>query len=130
MRNLETQGLWMERNTSYSLLMREMLMNPQRGNWKQLREFESGDSADREAWEMAVQYVRSTRQGWRVAGEGIFIKCEIADGDEDDERDDCNGLHFASDSDFGSGAPAHSESGDFTVHYDDGPLLSVDLPFL
>ena len=76
MRLVAQQDLWMERNTSYSLLMREMLQFPQSGNWEYLREFESGDAADHDGWEMAVEYVRLAGQGWHVAGEGLFVKSD------------------------------------------------------
>ncbi|KAF9880642.1 F-box domain-containing protein [Colletotrichum karsti] len=75
MRNVDISDLWMERNTSYSMLFRE-LFDPEPGSpWLQLRTFESGDAADREAWEMAVQFVQfSGVQGWKVEGEGVFVR--------------------------------------------------------
>ncbi|KAJ9144923.1 F-box domain-containing protein [Pleurostoma richardsiae] len=81
MKHIDPSDLWMERNTCYSLLMRELFDNTQRGNWAYLRELESGDAADRETWHMGVQYLRvSGGRGWRVEREGVLIKRD--DGDE------------------------------------------------
>jgi hypothetical protein len=73
MRKIDTSDLWMERNTSYSLLMRELFDPAAESPWLGLRVFESGDAADREAWRMAVHYVEySGVKGWRVESEGVF----------------------------------------------------------
>ncbi|KAH8896510.1 hypothetical protein GQ53DRAFT_743653 [Thozetella sp. PMI_491] len=93
MRNVLTSDLWMERNTCYSMVMRELLTGSAHENdmeefgdgfagaggahtrnWRNLREFESGDAADKDAWDMAVQYVRMSRTGWRVEREGVFVR--------------------------------------------------------
>ncbi|KAI0383393.1 hypothetical protein F5Y04DRAFT_33926 [Hypomontagnella monticulosa] len=85
MKHIDPADLWMERNTAYSSLMRELTFaadpagHPR--NWASLRVFESGDTADHEAWEMAVQFVqRSETEGWKVEREGVFVK--------NDDRDD------------------------------------------
>ena len=44
------------------------------GNWRHLQVFESGDAADRESWDMAVEYVRHFGAEWRVEREGVFVK--------------------------------------------------------
>lgn len=44
------------------------------GNWRYLQVFESGDAADRESWDMAVEYVRHFGAEWRVEREGVFVK--------------------------------------------------------
>ncbi|KAK3358761.1 F-box domain-containing protein [Lasiosphaeria hispida] len=91
MRNVQPSDLWMERNSCYSLIMRQLLTTEVRddedgdvdmdedgqpvrreNNWRFLREFESGDAADRDAWEMAVQYVRMSGSNWHVEREGVF----------------------------------------------------------
>ncbi|KAI1371122.1 hypothetical protein F4677DRAFT_436405 [Hypoxylon crocopeplum] len=79
MKHIDPADLWMERNTAYSSLMRELTFvagsagHP--GNWSTLRVFESGDAADKEAWEMAVKYLeRSGIKGWKVEREGVFVK--------------------------------------------------------
>ncbi|KAK0629501.1 hypothetical protein B0T17DRAFT_489948 [Bombardia bombarda] len=93
MRHIQLSDLWMERNSCYSLIMRELLADyegveegldhnavddgispPVETNWRYLREFESGDAADRDAWELAVQFVRMSGTGWYVEREGVFAK--------------------------------------------------------
>lgn len=44
------------------------------GNWRHLQVFESGDAADRESWDMAVEYVRHFGAEWTVEREGVFVK--------------------------------------------------------
>ncbi|KAK1756757.1 hypothetical protein QBC47DRAFT_377573 [Echria macrotheca] len=98
MRNLQPADLWMERNSCYSIVMRELLvgdtdeddgvdegdddpLRPRRqSNWKHLRVFESGDAADKDAWEMAVQYVRMSRTNWRVERDGVFVRGPAPEG--------------------------------------------------
>ncbi|TEA18554.1 hypothetical protein C8034_v010934 [Colletotrichum sidae] len=77
MRNVDIADLWMERNTSYSMLFRELFDPDPDSPFLELKTFESGDAADREAWEMAVQFVQfSGVQGWKVESEGVFSpKC-------------------------------------------------------
>ncbi|KAL0942892.1 F-box domain-containing protein [Colletotrichum truncatum] len=75
MRNIDIADLWMERNTSYSMLFRELFDPDPDSPWLELKTFESGDAADREAWEMAVQFVQfSGVQGWKVESEGVFVR--------------------------------------------------------
>jgi hypothetical protein len=82
MRSIDPQDLWMERNTAYSIVMRELFdqdgdgEDPNEGlNRLALRVFESGDAADREAWRMAVNHVESGgANGWRVEREGVFVR--------------------------------------------------------
>jgi hypothetical protein len=93
MRNIQTADLWMERNSCYSFIMRKLLprdpgfdsdndeedtdphhQGGPRSHWRQLREFESGDAADREAWEMAVQYVAMSGANWHVERDGVFVR--------------------------------------------------------
>lgn len=79
MKHIDPADLWMERNTSYSSLVRELTFDSagvgHSVNWSSLKVFESGDAADKEAWEMAVQFVeRSGASGWKVEREGVFAK--------------------------------------------------------
>ena len=74
MKQVHSEDLWMERNRCYALLMRELFNNPPEGNYNFLRIFESGDSADKDAWGMAVEYVKRAGNGWKVAEEGVFVK--------------------------------------------------------
>jgi hypothetical protein len=50
---VEVEDLWMERNSCYASIVRELFNSPPLGNYKYLQVFESGDSADRDAWLMA-----------------------------------------------------------------------------
>ncbi|KAI0853069.1 hypothetical protein F5Y00DRAFT_225331 [Daldinia vernicosa] len=79
MKHIDPADLWMERNTAYSSLMRELTFDADPAvyprNWASLRVFESGDAADHEAWDMAVQFVeRSGAKGWKVERPGVFVK--------------------------------------------------------
>jgi len=96
MRNVQPSDLWMERNTCYGLIMRKLLTSPEPGddddgsdtgesndghgphrsedNWRHLRIFESGDAADRDAWDMAVTYVRMSATDWHVERDGVFVR--------------------------------------------------------
>jgi hypothetical protein len=69
---VETRDLWMERNRCYALLMRELFNSPSVMNFKHLRVFESGDTADRDAWSIAVEYIKRANNGWKVTGDGVF----------------------------------------------------------
>lgn len=77
MAHLDIHDLWAERNTSYVRIM-PMLFDgsDDAGNWRHLEEFETGDAADRESWEMAVDYVSTMEQfaKWRVEREGVFAR--------------------------------------------------------
>ncbi|KAF6827176.1 F-box domain-containing protein [Colletotrichum plurivorum] len=75
MRNIDISDLWMERNSAYSLLFRELFNPGPDSPWLELKTFESGDAADREAWEMAVHFVQfSGVRGWKVESEGVFVR--------------------------------------------------------
>jgi hypothetical protein len=88
MKQVEADDLWMERNSCYAMLMRELFTPPLSENFKNLQVFESGDAADIDAWEMAVEYVKRAGDGWRIAGEGVFVRDssqpEGVDGDAED----------------------------------------------
>lgn len=53
------------------------------GNWRYLQVFESGDAADRESWDMAVEYVRHLGAEWRVEREGVFVKRQPGEDEND-----------------------------------------------
>ncbi|KAI0879935.1 uncharacterized protein GGS22DRAFT_102308 [Annulohypoxylon maeteangense] len=79
MHHVDSADLWMERNTAYSSLMRELTLTAspmdQPRNWASLQVFESGDTADIDAWNMAVDFVkRSGVKDWKVEREGVFVK--------------------------------------------------------
>ncbi|RDL39113.1 uncharacterized protein BP5553_03453 [Venustampulla echinocandica] len=76
---IEAENLWMERNSCYATVVRELFNAPPLGNYKYLQIFESGDAADRDAWLMAgklfpVEYVKRSGNGWRIAGDGVFVR--------------------------------------------------------
>jgi hypothetical protein len=129
MRNIQPSDLWMERNTCYGLIMRSLLsgevgdgdgssdsddddgLHSPSSNWRHLRVFESGDAADRDAWDMAVQYIQTSGADWHVESDGVFVRgpgqATSADGD---------GL---------VGPPAGSESGDIQGEAAALEILSV-----
>ncbi|KAK3365568.1 hypothetical protein B0T24DRAFT_636109 [Lasiosphaeria ovina] len=97
MHHVQLADLWLERNTCYSLIMAMLLEwhKPRnRGEhliitqsnladddeedpddpWASLREFETGDSRDEEAWNLAVQQVQLSRAGWLVERRGKFVR--------------------------------------------------------
>lgn len=74
MSHLDPNDLWMERNSCYAFVMRELFSAPPSGNYTFLKEFESGDHADEDAWEMAVEYVRRAGRGWKIERRGVFVK--------------------------------------------------------
>ncbi|KAI3396932.1 hypothetical protein diail_11545 [Diaporthe ilicicola] len=89
MEHLDMDDLWAERNTSYSKIMPKLFdSSSSAGNWRHLQVFESGDAADRESWDMAVEYVRHFGAEWRVEREGVFVKRQPGEdgNDGDDER--------------------------------------------
>lgn len=72
--NVEGDDLWLERNNCYALLMRQLFSTPQVDNYRYLQVFESGDAADREAWNMAVEYVKRANVGWQPVADGVFLR--------------------------------------------------------
>jgi hypothetical protein len=91
MEMVESEDLWMERNSCYALLMRELFNSPPLHNYRYLEIFESGDAADTDAWQMAVEYVKRAGQGWKVAAEGILIRDPKDLCPEPEEGDDEEG---------------------------------------
>jgi hypothetical protein len=58
-------------------------------NWLFLRKFETGDSADQEAWDDAVRQVEINHlSGWRVERDGVFVKKPVAADKSDGGSDD------------------------------------------
>lgn len=75
MDHLDMDDLWAERNMSYGRIMPKLFDSSNAaGNWRFLGEFESGDAADRESWDIAVDYVAANTAEWRVDREGVFVK--------------------------------------------------------
>ncbi|CAG8953791.1 hypothetical protein HYFRA_00006683 [Hymenoscyphus fraxineus] len=71
---VELEDLWGERNSCYASLVRELFNSPPSKNYKHLQVFESGDAADRDAWLMAVEYVRRSNNGWKISSDGVFVR--------------------------------------------------------
>lgn len=80
--------MWMERNSCYSLLVRELVFsvvagNGGGGNFPRLARFESGDAeTDVEAWDRAVEFVVSAGAGWSVERRGVFVRDAEAAGED------------------------------------------------
>jgi hypothetical protein len=75
MKNIDMADLWMERNTAYSHLFAELTQAEPQGNWRTLKVFESGDAADKESWNMAVDFLkRSDVTNWAVERDGVLVK--------------------------------------------------------
>lgn len=89
MEYLDPNDMWLERNSCYAYIMRELFNSPPTGNFGYLREFESGDAADVDAWEMAVEYVKRAGGGWRVEKPGVFVKdMELAEKQKQENTTD------------------------------------------
>jgi len=139
MRNVQSSDLWMERNSCYGLIMRELLVDFTAGhneddnsdadsdnnteepngqptphsNWRYLKVFESGDAADREAWDMAVQYVRMSQTEWTVERDGVFVRGPRPTGSNDDgNQSGSDGSDDDSDAAASVAATAGTETGD------------------
>ncbi|KAL7622709.1 hypothetical protein AAE478_006387 [Parahypoxylon ruwenzoriense] len=82
MKHINIADLWLERNSVYAAIVRELVSDGHpdpsvhnHGNWSTLRVFESGDTADQEAWERAVRFVDENEiTNWKVEREGVFVK--------------------------------------------------------
>ncbi|KAI0106562.1 hypothetical protein F4776DRAFT_436285 [Hypoxylon sp. NC0597] len=92
MKHIDPADLWMERNTAYSSLMRELTVGATptgtARNWSTLKVFESGDAEDKEAWDMAVEFVkRSGVKGWVEEREGVLVKRDEGGNEPGTERE-------------------------------------------
>ncbi len=88
MKWINQDDLWLERNSCYAYIMRELFNSPQSGNYCYIKEFESGDAADIDGWEMAVEYVKRAGGGWKVEKPGVFVKdTELATKQDKDKKD-------------------------------------------
>jgi hypothetical protein len=88
MEQVDQEDLWMQRNSCYALLMNEIFQREPVRNYRHLEVFESGDAADTDAWRMAVDYVKRTGNGWKIAGEGKFVRESFPGPDEGEEAED------------------------------------------
>ncbi|ORY68898.1 uncharacterized protein BCR38DRAFT_424634 [Pseudomassariella vexata] len=77
MKNVDMADLWMERNTSYSYLIGQLTVPTPADNWATLKVFESGDAADKESWDMAVNFLeRSGVKDWKTQRDGVLVKLD------------------------------------------------------
>lgn len=75
MKGLDMDDLWAERDTTYTHIISRLGRGAaQASHWRDLREFESGDVADEEAWGMVGAIL--TLPGWRLGKEGVFVRRE------------------------------------------------------
>lgn len=63
MANVTAEGLWMERNACYAMIIRELFGQPLTGHYKHLKELKSDDAADKGSWQMAVEYMHTISSG-------------------------------------------------------------------
>ncbi|KAI1140016.1 hypothetical protein F5Y05DRAFT_303674 [Hypoxylon sp. FL0543] len=97
---IDPADLWLERNTAYNSLMRELTAGTSLAgiakNWSSLQVFESGDAEDKDSWDMAVEFIkRSGIKGWVEEREGVLVKLD-EDGNEPGAERDIDG-HIAPD---------------------------------
>ncbi|KAI1842086.1 hypothetical protein JX266_011737 [Neoarthrinium moseri] len=83
MKNIDMADLWMERNTAYSHLFAELTQAEPHNNWASLKVFESGDAADKESWNMALDFLkRSGINNWIAERDGVLVKVDEAGNPE------------------------------------------------
>ncbi|KAM0343141.1 hypothetical protein ACHAPU_008890 [Fusarium lateritium] len=78
--------LWLECDTSYALLVRQMLEPiPQQG-WQKLKVFETGDTPAEGVWRMNTYdgHINGVN-GWREKSEGVFVKDEPESANQEEQ---------------------------------------------
>lgn len=71
MKGLDMDDLWAERDSTYVHIISSLCGgSSQAGNWRYLREFESGDMTDEEAWGVVGAVLASPE--WRQDRDGVF----------------------------------------------------------
>lgn len=75
--------LWLECDTSYALLVRQMLETVPQPGWQKLKVFETGDTPAEGVWKMNTydDHINGSN-GWREESEGVFVKDDIESSDE------------------------------------------------
>ncbi|KAM0239809.1 hypothetical protein ACHAPO_002783 [Fusarium lateritium] len=67
--------LWLECDTSYALLVRQLLQPVPQQGWENLRVFESGDKPAEGVWRMNTYDAQINGvNGWKEESEGVFVK--------------------------------------------------------
>lgn len=75
MKHVDRADLWMERNTVYSQLPNELLLEGEQSNWRALKVFESGDAADKASWDMIVDSLQQKGvHNWIAERPGLLVK--------------------------------------------------------
>lgn len=70
MKGLDMDDLWAERDSAYAHIISRIRGGVSQDNWRYLREFESGDVADEEAWGVVGQILASPE--WHLVKDGVF----------------------------------------------------------
>ncbi|KAH7261931.1 hypothetical protein BKA59DRAFT_6905 [Fusarium tricinctum] len=78
--------LWLECDTSYALLVRQMLEPIPQPGWQKLKVFETGDKPAEGVWRMNTYngHINGVN-GWREQSEGVFIKDEPENADQEEQ---------------------------------------------
>ncbi|RGP65595.1 hypothetical protein FSPOR_7223 [Fusarium sporotrichioides] len=77
--------LWLECDTSYALLVRQMLEPVPQQGWQRLRVFETGDTPAEGVWRMNTYDAHINGvNGWREESEGVFVK----DGSQSESQEE------------------------------------------
>ncbi|KAF4445729.1 hypothetical protein F53441_10571 [Fusarium austroafricanum] len=67
--------LWLECDTSYALLVRQMLEPVPQPGWQKLKIFETGDAPAEGVWKMNTYDAHiNGSNGWKEESEGVFVK--------------------------------------------------------
>ncbi|KAF5658420.1 hypothetical protein FHETE_9896 [Fusarium heterosporum] len=76
--------LWLECDTSYALLVRQMLEPIPQPGWQKLRVFETGDTPAEGVWRMNTYdgHINGVN-GWREKSEGVFVKDELESANQE-----------------------------------------------
>ncbi|KAF4339766.1 hypothetical protein FBEOM_6304 [Fusarium beomiforme] len=76
--------LWLECDTSYALLVRQMLEPIPQPGWQKLKVFETGDTPAEGVWKMNTYdgHINGSN-GWREKCEGVFIKDDSQNSDQE-----------------------------------------------
>ncbi|KAF5245702.1 hypothetical protein FAUST_1686 [Fusarium austroamericanum] len=80
--------LWLECDTSYALLVRQMLEPVPQQGWQRLRIFETGDKPAEGVWRMNTYDAHINGvNGWREESEGVFVKDDSSSESQEQEQE-------------------------------------------
>lgn len=81
--------LWLECDTSYALLVRQMLEPVPQQGWQKLKVFETGDTPAEGVWRMNTYDAHINGvNGWREASEGVFVKDDTPSNSQEQALDE------------------------------------------